>query len=62
MAFDNDEVLDGNDDEDLQNDPVSQMDMQVRTSHRIYSVARFLKPFVDPSPKLSARMRSAQLQ
>lgn len=29
MAFDNDEVLDSNDDEDLQNDPVSQMDMQV---------------------------------
>ncbi|KAF8963883.1 armadillo-type protein [Flammula alnicola] len=28
MAFDNDEVLDDNDDEDLQNDPVSQMDMQ----------------------------------
>lgn len=32
MAFDNDEVLDSNDDEDLQNDPVSQMDMQVRRS------------------------------
>ena len=29
MAFDNDEVLDDNDDEDLKNDPVSQMDMQV---------------------------------
>jgi len=29
MAFDNDEVLDDSDDEDLKNDPVSQMDMQV---------------------------------
>lgn len=29
MAFDNDEILDDNDDEDLKNDPVSQMDMQV---------------------------------
>ena len=30
MAFDNDDVLNVNDDEDLKNDPVSQMDMQVR--------------------------------
>lgn len=30
MAFDNDEILDANDDEDLKSDPVSQMDMQVR--------------------------------
>ena len=29
MAFDNDEVLDDKDDEDLKNDPVSQMDLQV---------------------------------
>jgi len=29
MAFDNDEILDDNDDEDLKNDPVSQMDIQV---------------------------------
>ncbi|KAF5352862.1 hypothetical protein D9756_006082 [Leucocoprinus leucothites] len=28
VAFDNDELLDDNDDEDLKNDPVSQMDMQ----------------------------------
>ncbi|KIM88892.1 hypothetical protein PILCRDRAFT_244255 [Piloderma croceum F 1598] len=28
MAFDNDDVLDDSDDEDLKNDPVSQMDMQ----------------------------------
>ncbi|KAF9011181.1 armadillo-type protein [Cyathus striatus] len=28
MAFDNDELLDDNDDEDLKSDPVSQMDMQ----------------------------------
>ncbi|KAF8913175.1 armadillo-type protein [Gymnopilus junonius] len=28
IAFDNDEILDDNDDEDLRNDPVSQMDMQ----------------------------------
>ncbi|EDR15931.1 uncharacterized protein LACBIDRAFT_242896 [Laccaria bicolor S238N-H82] len=28
MAFDNDELLDDHDDEDLKNDPVSQMDMQ----------------------------------
>ncbi|KDR85511.1 hypothetical protein GALMADRAFT_52743 [Galerina marginata CBS 339.88] len=28
MAFDNDEILDDNDDEDLKSDPVSQMDMQ----------------------------------
>jgi hypothetical protein len=36
VAFDNDEVLDDNDDEDLKNDPISQMDMTVRrvtTSH-----------------------------
>lgn len=30
MAFDNDEVLDDNDDEDLKSDPISQMDMAVR--------------------------------
>ena len=30
VAFDNDEVLDDNDDEDLKNDPISQMDMTVR--------------------------------
>lgn len=30
VAFDNDEVLDENDDEDLRNDPISQMDMTVR--------------------------------
>jgi hypothetical protein len=29
VNFDNDELLDDNDDEDLKNDPVSQMDMQV---------------------------------
>jgi hypothetical protein len=29
MAFDNDDVLDDNVDEDLQNDPISQIDMQV---------------------------------
>jgi importin-9 len=29
IAFDNDDVLDDSDDEDLKNDPVSQMDMQV---------------------------------
>lgn len=29
MAFDNDEILDDNDDDDLKNDPVSRMDMQV---------------------------------
>lgn len=30
VAFDNDELLDDNDDEDLKNDPISQMDMTVR--------------------------------
>lgn len=30
VAFDNDEFLDDNDDEDLKNDPISQMDMTVR--------------------------------
>lgn len=30
MAFDNDDVLEDADDEDLKNDPISQMDMQVR--------------------------------
>jgi hypothetical protein len=29
MAFDNDDVLEGSDDEDLKSDPISQMDMQV---------------------------------
>ena len=29
MAFDNDDVLEDSDDEDLKNDPISQMDMQV---------------------------------
>jgi len=33
MAFDNDEVLDDNDDEDLKTDPISQMDMTVRPAH-----------------------------
>ena len=36
MAFDNDDVLDDSDDDDLKNDPVSQMDMQV--SHDIFYV------------------------
>lgn len=30
VAFDNDQVFDDNDDEDLKNDPISQMDMTVR--------------------------------
>lgn len=30
VAFDNDDALEGNDDEDLKNDPVSTMDMRVR--------------------------------
>lgn len=30
VKFDNDDVLDDDDDEDLKNDPISQMDMQVR--------------------------------
>ena len=29
MAFDNDDVLEASDDEDLKSDPISQMDMQV---------------------------------
>jgi hypothetical protein len=29
MAFDNDEILEDNDDDDLKNDPISQVDMQV---------------------------------
>jgi hypothetical protein len=29
MAFDNDDVLEDSDDEDLKRDPISQMDMQV---------------------------------
>ena len=29
MAFDNDDALEDNDDEDLKNDPVSTMDMRV---------------------------------
>jgi hypothetical protein len=29
LAFDNDEMLEDNDDEDLKNDPISQIDMQV---------------------------------
>lgn len=33
MAFDNDDALEENDDEDLKNDPVSTMDMQVRSSY-----------------------------
>ena len=32
VAFDNDDALDDNDDEDLKNDPVSTMDMRVRAS------------------------------
>lgn len=36
MAFDNDEILDSNDDEDLKSDPVSQMDMQVRIVARLF--------------------------
>jgi hypothetical protein len=32
MAFDNDEILDDNDDEDLKSDPISQLDMQVGLS------------------------------
>lgn len=30
MAFDNDEILDDNDDDDLKNDPISQIDIQVK--------------------------------
>lgn len=30
MPFDSDDILDDNDDDDLKNDPVSQIDMQAR--------------------------------
>ena len=33
VAFDNDEFLDDNDDEDLKMDPISQIDMTVRRAH-----------------------------
>ena len=32
MAFDNDDVLEDSDDEDLKNDAISQMDMQVNAT------------------------------
>jgi len=38
MAFDNDDILDDTDDEDLISDPVSQMDMQV---HLIFTLVRY---------------------
>jgi hypothetical protein len=38
MAFDNDEVLDDADDEDLKNDAISQMDVQVRLSDLTHSM------------------------
>jgi hypothetical protein len=40
MAFDNDDVLDDSDDEDLKSDPISQMDMQVL----IFLLPRFCHP------------------
>lgn len=36
MAFDNDDVLEEEDDEDLQKDPVSTMDMQVGESSNFF--------------------------
>lgn len=44
MAFDNDDVLDDSDDEDLKNDPVSQMDMQVCQEH-------ITSPCMDAEPR-----------
>jgi len=41
MAFDNDDVLDDSDDEDLKNDPVSQMDMQVRLELTLFPSVRY---------------------
>ena len=48
MAFDNDEVLDDNDDEDLKSDPISQMDMTVRPAQG--ATATDVKPFCTPGP------------
>lgn len=37
MAFDNDDILDDSDDEDLKGDPISQMDMQVWFNCSLFS-------------------------
>ena len=44
MAFDNDDVLEDSDDEDLKNDAVSQMDMQVNVTIP-YSYWTIIDPF-----------------
>ena len=60
MAFDNDEVLDDSDDEDLKNDPVSHMDMQVSLDY-ILSVSFDINVFHSGTSRIfSPRMCRSQ--
>ena len=61
MAFDNDEILDDNDDEDLKSDPISQMDMQVGVSFIRLSIFLKLYP-AGSSAVVPAGMRCTQHQ
>lgn len=61
MAFDNDDALEENDDEDLKNDPVSTMDMQVRNTMFRFD-CRGAEPFVmvGASAGLPQRVRGTE--
>lgn len=57
-AFDEDDVADDNDDEDLKNDPISQMDMTVSQMPAFVAHARrvcLTAPFLAPRRRTSSR-------
>jgi hypothetical protein len=62
LSFDEDDVLANNDDEDLQKDPVSQIDLRV-SAYIAALVSLFLIKFMDfhrhMSPRLFVRVRHA---
>lgn len=57
VNFDNDDILEETDDEDLRNDAISQIDMQVGTSG-ITTTRRYLTVFLGTFGLILQRLRS----
>lgn len=57
MAFDNDDIFEDNDDEDLKTDPISQMDMQVALFIIVPLGSDVLKYFRNTSPHSCENVR-----
>ena len=58
LPFDNDDILDESDDEDLKNDPVCQMDVKVRPSQWLLSYLPLKELSVDALDIVLQRVRS----